>query len=104
MKKKTRNIDDYTLNEMFKFKENINGFYITMKWVKSEDYVNKVIIKGNGDEKGVYLAETKTFVEKILSGALVLVFLIIIGAMAGLIEGGVFNINNIVKQIIYRLK
>ena len=100
MKKKTRNIDDYTLNEMFKFKENINKTYYYEIEFKSEDYVNKVIIKGNGVEKGVYLADSKTFVEKLLSGVFVVViFLIIIGAMAGLIEGGVFNINNIVKQI-----
>ena len=87
--KKTRNIDDFTLDEMFGFKENISNTYYYEIDFTAQDYVNKVI-KGN-DEKGVYLAETKTLLEKILSGGfLVLVlFIVAIGILTGFVQGSV---------------
>lgn len=99
--KKSRNIDDFTLNEMFKFKENINKTYYYEIDFQSVYYVNKVIIKGKGEEQGIYLADNKTFVEKLLSGIFVVViFLVIIGIFTGFIQGGMFNINNIYDEIV----
>ena len=96
---KTRNIDDFTLDEMFKFKENISNTYYYEIDFTAQDYVNKVIIKGNGDEKGVYLAETKTLLEKILSGALVLVlFIVAIGILTGFVQGSAFSLDNLFKS------